>query len=206
MTISLLPLKLVKIWLYRIISTVLYLLSDWKARILRPKIHNTRILPKVGNMTLLPSPGKPGFYGVGLPGRVILCQPWVPNPQPLCHTPYHKPWANALQSELFKKFFNKHSQPRSGCPSLLVSFADSLCKQFVSDQDLQKTHKMYIPNVLTLIVFLKFFIDFEQKNQSADSKKACTITQRANSEYILILTRGILFCLDISDIYRTKSS
>ena len=28
MTISLLPLKLVKIWLYRIISTVLYLLSD----------------------------------------------------------------------------------------------------------------------------------------------------------------------------------
>ena len=75
MTISLLPLKLVKIWLYRIISTVLYLLSDWKARILRPKIHNTRILPKVGNMTLLPSPSKPGFYGVGLPGRVILCQP-----------------------------------------------------------------------------------------------------------------------------------
>ena len=58
---------------------------------------------------------------------------------------------------------------------------------------------MYIPNVLTLIVFLKFFIDFEQKNQSADSKKACTITQRAKSEYILILTRGILFCLDISD-------
>ena len=28
MTISQLPLKLVKIWLYRIISTVLYLLSD----------------------------------------------------------------------------------------------------------------------------------------------------------------------------------
>ena len=60
---------------------------------------------------------------------------------------------------------------------------------------------MYIPNVLTLIVFLKFFIDFEQTNQSADSKKACTITQRAKSEYIWILTRGILFCLDISDIY-----
>ena len=105
-----------------------------------------------------------------------------------------------------KSFFNKHSRPRSGCPSLLVSFADSLCKQFVSDQDLQKTHKMYIPNVLTLIVFLKFFIDFELKNQSADSQKACTITQRANSEYILILTRGILFCFDISNIYRTKSS
>ena len=30
---------------------------------LRPKIHKTRILPKVGNMTLLPNPGKPGFYG-----------------------------------------------------------------------------------------------------------------------------------------------
>ena len=102
------------------------------------------------------------------------------------------------------RFFNKHSRPRSGCPSLLVSFADSLCKQFVSDQDLQKTRKMYIPNVLTLIVFLKFIIDFEQKNQSADSKKACTITQRAKSEYILILTRGILFYLDISDIHRTN--
>ena len=25
-------------------------------------------------MTLLPNPGKPGFYGVGLPGRVIWCQ------------------------------------------------------------------------------------------------------------------------------------
>ena len=100
-------------------------------------------------------------------------------------------------------FFNKHSRLRSGCPSLLVSFAYSLCKQFVSDQDLQKTRKMtimYIPNVLTLIVFLKFFIDFEQKSQSADSKEACTITKRAKSEYILILTRGILFCLDISDI------
>ena len=43
--------------------------------ILRPKIHKTRILPKVGNMTLLPNPGKPGFYGLGLPGRVISCQP-----------------------------------------------------------------------------------------------------------------------------------
>ena len=101
-------------------------------------------------------------------------------------------------------FFNKHSRPRSGCPSLLVSFADSLCKQFVSDQDLHKTRKMYIQNVLTLIVFLKFFIDFEQKNQSADSKKACTITQGAKSEYILILTRGILFCLDISDIHNIE--
>ena len=27
-------------------------------------------------MTLLPNPGKLGFYGVGLPGRVISCQPW----------------------------------------------------------------------------------------------------------------------------------
>ena len=66
------------------------------------------------------------------------------------------------------------------------------------------TRKMYIPNVLTLIVFLKFFIDFEQKNQSADSKKACTITQGAKSEYILILTRAILFCLDISDIHNIE--
>ena len=33
-----------------------------------PKIHKTRILPKVGDMTLFPNPGKPGFYGVGLPG------------------------------------------------------------------------------------------------------------------------------------------
>ena len=33
---------------------------------IRPNIHKTRILPKVGNMTLLPNPGKPGFYGVGL--------------------------------------------------------------------------------------------------------------------------------------------
>ena len=43
---------------------------------IRPNIHKTCILPKVGNMTLLPNPGKPGFYGVGLPGRVIWCQPW----------------------------------------------------------------------------------------------------------------------------------
>ena len=62
-------------------------------RILRPKIHITRILPKVGNMTLLPSPGKPGFYGVRLPGRVILCQPWVPNLQPLCLESYTLPQA-----------------------------------------------------------------------------------------------------------------
>ena len=45
--------------------------------LIRPKIHKTRILLKVGNMTLLPNPGKPGFYGVGLPGRVISCQPWL---------------------------------------------------------------------------------------------------------------------------------
>ena len=42
-----------------------------------PKIHKTHILPKVGNMTLLLNLGKPGFYGVGLPGRVISCQPWL---------------------------------------------------------------------------------------------------------------------------------
>ena len=44
---------------------------------IRPKIHKTRILPKVGNMTLLPSPGKPGVYGLGLPSRVISCQPCI---------------------------------------------------------------------------------------------------------------------------------
>ena len=44
---------------------------------IRPRIHKTCILPKVGNMTLLPNPGKPGFYGVGLRGRVISCQPCV---------------------------------------------------------------------------------------------------------------------------------
>ena len=33
-----------------------------------PKIHKTRILPKVGNMTLLLNPGKPGFNGVGFGG------------------------------------------------------------------------------------------------------------------------------------------
>ena len=77
MTILHLPFKLIKIWLYWIISTLLYLSSDWKPRFIRPKIHKTRILPKVGNMTLLPNPGKPGFYGVGLPGRVISCQPWM---------------------------------------------------------------------------------------------------------------------------------
>ena len=43
---------------------------------IRPNIHKTLILPKVGNMTVLPNAGKPGFYGVGLPGRVIWCQPW----------------------------------------------------------------------------------------------------------------------------------
>ena len=43
---------------------------------IQPNIHKIRILLTVGNMTLLPNPGKPGFYGVGLPGRVIWCQPW----------------------------------------------------------------------------------------------------------------------------------
>ena len=75
MTISLLPFKLIKIWLYRIISTLLNLHQTENREFLRPKIHKTRILPKVGNMTLLPNPGKPGFYEVGLPGRVISCQP-----------------------------------------------------------------------------------------------------------------------------------
>ena len=42
---------------------------------IRPNIHKTRVLHKVGNMTLLPNLGKPGFYGVGLPERVIWCQP-----------------------------------------------------------------------------------------------------------------------------------
>ena len=28
-------------------------------------------------MTLLHNPGKPGFYGVGLPWQVISCQPWT---------------------------------------------------------------------------------------------------------------------------------
>ena len=44
---------------------------------IRPNIHKTRILPKVGNMTLLPNPGKPAFHGAGLPGQVIWCQPWL---------------------------------------------------------------------------------------------------------------------------------
>ena len=28
-------------------------------------------------MSLMPDPGKPGFYGVGLPGQVISCPPWL---------------------------------------------------------------------------------------------------------------------------------
>ena len=62
MTISQLPFKLIKIWLYRIISTLLYLSSDWNREFLRPKINKTRILPKVGNMTLLPNPGLWGGF------------------------------------------------------------------------------------------------------------------------------------------------
>ena len=37
-------------------------------------MHKSRILPKVGNMTLLANQGKSGFYGVGLPERVIWCK------------------------------------------------------------------------------------------------------------------------------------
>ena len=73
MTVSLLPFKLIKIWLDRIIYTFLYTSSDSKQNFW---YHKTRILPKMGNMTLLPSLGKPVFYGMGLPTRVILCQPW----------------------------------------------------------------------------------------------------------------------------------
>ena len=51
-----------------------------KTENLKAQIHKTHILPKVGNMTLLPNPGKPGFYGVGLPGLVISCQPCRPVP------------------------------------------------------------------------------------------------------------------------------
>ena len=75
MTTLLLPFKLIKIWLYRFISTLLFYDETENREFIKPKIHKTRILPKVGNMALLPNPGKPGFYGVGLPGRVISCQP-----------------------------------------------------------------------------------------------------------------------------------
>ena len=33
------------------------------------------IKPKVGNITLKPNPGKPGFNGLGKPGWLISCQP-----------------------------------------------------------------------------------------------------------------------------------
>ena len=55
-------------------------ISIVRLKTMTPKIYKTRILPKVGNMTLLPNPGKPGFYGVGLPGRVISCQPCSSEP------------------------------------------------------------------------------------------------------------------------------
>ena len=58
------------------------LLENQEFIIIRPKIPKTHLLPKVGNMTLLPNPGKPGFYGVGLPGRVISCQPCPHPPTP----------------------------------------------------------------------------------------------------------------------------
>ena len=43
----------------QIMSTLLYLSSDQteNQEFIRPKIHKTHILPKVGNMTLLPNPG-----------------------------------------------------------------------------------------------------------------------------------------------------
>ena len=76
MTISLLPFKLIKICLYIESFLHFYIYHQTENRdFIRPKIHKTRILPKVGNMTLLPSPGLPGFYGVGLPEWVISCQP-----------------------------------------------------------------------------------------------------------------------------------
>ena len=77
MTISLLPFKLNKIWLKYHFYSFISIIRLKTKKFLRPKIHKTRILPKVGNMTLLPNPGKPGFYGVGLPGRVISGQPWL---------------------------------------------------------------------------------------------------------------------------------
>ena len=55
-------------------------ISIVRLKTMTPKIYKTRILPKVGNMTLLPNPGKPGFYGVGLHGRVISCQPCSSEP------------------------------------------------------------------------------------------------------------------------------
>ena len=78
MTISLLPLtwlKLIKIWqnIESFLHFYIYYQTE-NREFIRTKIHKTRILTKVGNMTLLPSPGKPGFYGEGLPRRVISCQ------------------------------------------------------------------------------------------------------------------------------------
>ena len=76
MTITLSPFKMIK---YDYIESFLHFYiyhQTENQEFIRPKIHKTRILPKVGNMTLLPNLGKPGFYGVGLPGQVISCQPW----------------------------------------------------------------------------------------------------------------------------------
>ena len=68
-----------------------------KREFIRPKIHKTRIFPKVGNMTLLTSPCKPGFYGVGLPGRVISCQLSQPQNTEFRNNPENfDPWVQML--------------------------------------------------------------------------------------------------------------
>ena len=72
-TVSLLPFKPIKIWLCRIISTLLYLSSDWKLRIYKTKNSWNPHIAQSGKYELI---AQPGFYGVGLPGRVISCQPW----------------------------------------------------------------------------------------------------------------------------------
>ena len=75
MTISLLSFKLIKNdFIESFLHFLIYHQTE-NREFIKNKIHKTRILPRVGNMTLLPNPGKPGFYGVGLPGRVISCQP-----------------------------------------------------------------------------------------------------------------------------------
>ena len=64
MTISLLPLQVIKLWPYRIILHFYIHHQTENREFIRPKIHKTRILPEVGNMTLLPNPGEPVFLGV----------------------------------------------------------------------------------------------------------------------------------------------
>ena len=74
-SIHVLPFKMIKVRPYRIIYTLLYLSSDRKLRIYMTQNSYNPHIAQVGNMTLLANPGKPGFYVVGLSGRVILCQP-----------------------------------------------------------------------------------------------------------------------------------